>query len=179
MFNITVLPLVATWTYEEYIITYCKAVKFCINDDWRIAVCGFVPFWSETTSFITYVLVYSCHDFRCLTFANALFSVSAILKLPVWPVCSHFTETLLITHIARHVGPTLAQRGADRIHVGPTWGQRCLLSRYITTLLPHVTTLVEPNYTGILSIHTMICWCVIIVYIYIYIFILHVISWKR
>ena len=26
------------------------------------------------------------------------------------------------TQIARHVGPTLAQRGADRIHVGPTWG---------------------------------------------------------
>ena len=29
--------------------------------------------------------------------------------------------------IARHVGHTLAQRGADRIHVGPTWGQRSLL----------------------------------------------------
>ena len=30
--------------------------------------------------------------------------------------------------IARHVGPMLAQRGADRIHVGPTWGQQNLLS---------------------------------------------------
>ena len=27
----------------------------------------------------------------------------------------------------KHVGPNLAQRGADRIHVGPTWGQRSLL----------------------------------------------------
>ena len=30
--------------------------------------------------------------------------------------------------MAGHVGPTLAQRGADGIHVGPTWDQRRLLS---------------------------------------------------
>ena len=28
------------------------------------------------------------------------------------------------SQIPRHIGPTLAQRGADRIHVGPTWDQR-------------------------------------------------------
>ena len=34
----------------------------------------------------------------------------------------------VVSQIARHVGPTLGQRGADRIHVGPPWGQRSLLS---------------------------------------------------
>ena len=37
---------------------------------------------------------------------------------------------------ARHVGPSLDQRGADRIHVGPTWGQRSLQSAPILHLLP-------------------------------------------
>ena len=32
------------------------------------------------------------------------------------------------SQIARHIGPTLAQRGSCRLHVGPTWCQRSLLS---------------------------------------------------
>ena len=35
------------------------------------------------------------------------------------------------SQIARQVGPTLAQRGADRIHIGPTWGQQNLLSEMV------------------------------------------------
>ena len=33
--------------------------------------------------------------------------------------------------IARYLRPTLAQRGADRFHVGPTWGQWILLSGFL------------------------------------------------
>ena len=40
----------------------------------------------------------------------------------------HIRQWRIMTQIERHVGPMLAQRGADRIYVGPTWGQRNLLS---------------------------------------------------
>ena len=39
----------------------------------------------------------------------------------------HSDYNLFATQIARHIGPMLAQRGADRIHVGPTWSQRNLM----------------------------------------------------
>ena len=54
----------------------------------------------------------------------------------IWPVIRLMAMSIRhqaltqTTQIARHVGPTLAQRGADRIHVGPTWGQRSFLSGY-------------------------------------------------
>ena len=39
-----------------------------------------------------------------------------------------------VTQIARHVGSTLAQRGAERIHVVPTWGQWSFLPGVLVNL---------------------------------------------
>ena len=39
------------------------------------------------------------------------------------------------TPTANFVGPALAQRGADRIHVGPTWDQRALVKALFVFLL--------------------------------------------
>ena len=58
-------------------------------------------------------------DFHCALVIAVIHAVSCYFE-------SHHSYDS--TQIARHVGPTLAQRGADRIHVGPTWGQRSLLS---------------------------------------------------
>ena len=47
---------------------------------------------------------------------------------PWWQIENEMAQYTMITQIARYVGPTLAQRGADRIHVGATWGQWSLRS---------------------------------------------------
>ena len=44
-------------------------------------------------------------------------------------------QCYLRPQIARHFRPRLAQRGDDRIHVGPTWGQSNLLSGSIYILI--------------------------------------------
>ena len=42
---------------------------------------------------------------------------------------AHYDVTVMIaSQIARYLGPAFTKRGADRIHVGPMWGQRSLLS---------------------------------------------------
>ena len=57
------------------------------------------------------------------------YMIAPVPVKPHWRIWVKFTGT----QIARHVGPTLAQRRADRIHIGSTWGQWSLLSGYICT----------------------------------------------
>ena len=80
-------------------------------------------------------------------------------------MCSSFTPPgmalfahRLLPPTANFIGPTLAQRGSCRLHVGPTWAQRTLLSGTVRVCLyqlctPNKVSLPPPR-TNTLLIHS-------------------------